>query len=357
MKNRLFSILLALFITPLFLSCGLPPNSFEDPMHDPQQGNIYDGTKVSTEKIKINDIKYSPDGAKFAVATSIGILLYDTQTYGKPNLLKGHSGRAWSVAFSPDGKTLASAAPYNTIRLLDRNTGQLIRILKGQKGTGFTSVEFSPDGKTIAGETSEDTLCLIDVDTGKRLHTFSGHSRQTGWNIAFSPDRRIIAAGGQNGIIRLWDVHTGQLLRTLNERKSKENMNELNRTVVAFSPDGKTLASEGHDTPISLWDVNTGEKLRNLIGPVDSSRFHSMAFSPDGRMIVSGSMFATILWDANTGQQLQILTKPVKPFGRIGIHLATFSPDGKTIATCGCEQVHLWDVNTGQHLRTLISRF
>ena len=117
MKNRLFSILMGLLITFPLMNCGLPPGSMEAPLDDPQQGVFYDGTEVSTGKTRITDIKFSPDGTRFVVATNKGILLYNTQTYDKPNLLTGHTDRAWSVSFSPDGTVLASASSYPIMKI------------------------------------------------------------------------------------------------------------------------------------------------------------------------------------------------------------------------------------------------
>lgn len=359
MRNRLFSILIALFITLPFMSCSLPPGShdpqqapqqqhlndpLDDPQQAPQQQHLPDDTKVRLRNAEIYDLKYSPDGTRFVVAGNFGILLYDTQTYNKPDLLPtGHKGHAWSVAFSPDGTMLASASPYNTIRLLDVNTGQLIRTLTGLQESTIHTVTFGPDGRTIiVGNHSDKILRLFDVDTGELLRTLSGHTDMA-LSVTISPDRRTIAAGSDDGAIRLWNVNTGQLLQIL------KGHTRLVRTV-AFSPDGKTLASGASDLTIRLWDVNTGQQIRTFKAP-----YNSVAFSPDGRMIASGSWTSTILWDANTGQQIHILLpRHYGPGGGNGRCMVTFSPDGKTIAARDTFGLHLYDVETGKRLRTLL---
>ena len=130
------------------------------------------------------DVKFSPDGTCLAVAGGIGILLYDTQTYDKPDLLKGHTGYIWCIAFRPDGKVLASAGQDRTVRLWDVNTRQQIRTF-GINVYPTSNITFSPDGKTLAsatgGNNTEDVMnvYLWDADTGKRLRTLSGHTSAT----------------------------------------------------------------------------------------------------------------------------------------------------------------------------------
>jgi hypothetical protein len=158
----------------------------------------------------------------------------------------GHSDPVAAVAFSPDGKTLASGSQDNTIKLWEAATGQLIRTLSGHTDP-VTSVAFSPDGKTLAsGSADQHTMKLWEAATGQFIRTFSGHSR---WitSVAFSPGRKTLASGSLDQTIKLWEAGTGQLIRTLSGHTDPV-------TSVAFSPDGKTLASGGRDATTRWWD-------------------------------------------------------------------------------------------------------
>ena len=354
MKNRLFSILIALWITLTFI-----PNSLAQTLRDdPQQGDILDGDKVRAKRgqpngVGIYDIKYSPDGTRLAVAGDFGILLYDVQMRGKnvqkddkPVRLTGHQGRGVRIAYHPDGKILASGSPRGDFRLLDTGTGQLLRTFKGVKKLLISGVAFSPNGKMIASrhnERGEGSIRLWDADTGNLLRTLSGHTRRVN-GMAFSPNGNIIVSGGYDKTVRLWDVDTGKLLRTLSGHTG---------TVfgMAFSPNGNIIVSGGgsHDCTLRLWNVNTGQLLRTLEVPTHCKP-HSVAFSPDGRTIATVNVTGVCLWDMRTEQLLRKFRERNVGYG---VSVGEFSPDGKTLAVCGSFEVDLWDVETGQLLRRL----
>src|SRR5688572_5069652 len=122
-----------------------------------------------------------------------------------------NSGIVYSVAFSPDGKTLASGSGDKTIRLWEVNTGRLIRALSGHGGT-VRSVAFSPDGKMIASGSEDKTIKLWQVSTGKHIRLFNGHTGNV-YSVAFSPDGKTLASSSEEGndsALRLWDVNTGR---------------------------------------------------------------------------------------------------------------------------------------------------
>ena len=374
MKSMLPSILIALFIALPFLACSLPPDSPNGSQQVPQPKRMHQGMEVTSgEYVSLFDVQFSPDGTLLAIATDICILLYNTKTYDKPEILIGHTPYISSLAFRPDGKVLASVGKDATVSLWDVNTRQHIRTLEIDL-YNEGNIVFSPDGKMLAcgGGRGDriNNVYLWDADTGKSLRTFSGHTNVV-TDVAFSPDGKVLASTAEDFTVRLWDVNTGQQIRTLTEqiRTPPEQIiipeGGLNNGLVrrclsiAFSPDGNMLVSGGgFRNTVDLWDVNTGQQRLLINARYFETMLNGfdMAFSPDGNTIAATGYFSIHLWDTESGQYHRILYHNGPPKCPIGASDIAFSPDGSTIACVSFYQAHVWDVKTEKLIRLLINR-
>ena len=306
------------------------------------QLSLPEGAKARLGKGRIDDIVYSPDGTRLAVASSINIWIYDAQTGEELALLIGHQDEVRRVMFSPDSTTLASGAWGGTVlHLWDVATATLTNTIKqGRVG----SMVFSPDSTTLASGWG-GTVHLWDVATGASIRTFEGHTGSVN-SVVFSPDGKTLTSGGgwNDETVRLWDVKTG------NHRTLEGHTGSVDS--VAFSPDGQTLTSGGADGTVRLWNVATATLTGTLIGheEVDtgegfSSSVYSVVFSPDGTTLASSGVDGTMrLWDVATGKNRATLSVGGSVF---------FTPDGETLVSEGYEAMHLWDVATGTLKATL----
>jgi WD40 repeat protein len=279
--------------------------------------------------------------------------------HGELQTLRGHTGVVWSVAYSPDGERIASAAASmadQTVRIWNAHTGQHLLTFSRHTQPVF-SVAFSPDSKLIAsgsGHFSDPSqpgeLKLWDAATGQEIRPFQAKVGMI-HSVAFSPDGRYLAAGGFIGSAEIWDTTTGQ-------RQIQLTGHKPGVIGVAFSPDGKQLATASgtFDTTevevrpgiITLWDATTGQKLFTLEGHDASLR--GVAFSQDGQYLASASNDETVkIWDLRGRRELRTLR---------GHHHQVcgveFSPDGQRLASSSDDgSVKVWDPRTGRELLTL----
>ncbi|MFQ6021194.1 MAG: protein kinase [Acidiferrobacterales bacterium] len=257
---------------------------------------------------------------------------------GLARTLTGHDDWVHAVAFSPDGKTLASASYDRTIRLWNVATGTLHRILRGHD-RGINSVAYSTDGKWLASAGDDGTVRLWDASTGRPWGLFEGPGYAV-YTVAFSPNGTQLAAGGKDRSVFVWNVSNGELLYTLDGHRDDIQ-------AVAFSTDGRTLASGGADKTVRLWDLGSGSGLATLVGHKDVVL--SLAFSPDRRWLVSGGSKKIIkLWNAHSGQLIRTF-----PRVRHAVLSLAFSPDGQWLATGGGNLVKLWNAESASVEKTL----
>ena len=310
---------------------------------DAMQWNLPEDAKARIGKGRINEIQYSPDGTILAVASGIGIWLYDTTKRQEVSLLTEHTSAVDCLAFSPDGRILASGgSDYGTIILWDRSTGSR-KTLTGHTFL-ISNLVFSPDGRMIASDSRDGTIRLWDVINGEAKYTFTKESERTNPErtntnmLSFTPDERTIVYVSWDNKISLWDSITGEHKNTF------DMLPECSTTGAAFSPDGKTVAIGSANETIYLYDLETGELKMTLTG--HGKHVDHLAFSPDGKTFTTASYDGEIicLWDANTGEHRLTLTAPNMQY----IQGLAFSPDGKTLASgSGDGTIRFWDVDSG----------
>ncbi|KAI1854212.1 hypothetical protein JX266_001353 [Neoarthrinium moseri] len=253
--------------------------------------------------------------------------------------LEGHSEPVTAVAFSPDGKLLASASRDHTIRLWNAYTGTHLQTLEGHDDD-VNTITFSPNNQILASESSDQTIRIWDVTTGTREKTFDvdGQSAEA---IAFSPDGLFLAFASLGATqIRLWNTKTGAVLeKTLDDYEASVYYG-------AFSPDFQLIALVFTDDTIRLWKLATGAYHCTLRG--HSGIIWTVAFSPDGQLIAAESSDYTIgVWNTANGEQKHILKGHTE-----SVNSVAFSPDGQLLASCGDNTVRLWSATTGSHLTT-----
>lgn len=325
---------------------------------------------------------FSPDGRQLAGVSGNAIKLWDAANGRELLTLVGHSDWVMGLAFSPDGKWLASTSLDGTIKvwsivpgnetvtvsspvtgygtrvvydpngqlfatnggdgsatLWDVKTGELRLIVKGHS-LEVLNLAFSPKGTRFATGSLDGTIIIWDTATGKNLFTLIGHEFGVR-DIAFSPDRKLIASGGFDGIAKVWDATTGALIYEITGHQGLV-------LGVTISLDGTKLATSSTDGTSKIWDVKTGELLFTLAGHEGGIR--DVAFSPDGTKLATASGDGSaILWDVLTGSQLFKLAGHSSAVSSV-----SFSPNGLLIATGGEDNTaKLWDLKTGNELLTL----
>jgi WD40 repeat protein/serine/threonine protein kinase len=253
---------------------------------------------------------------------------------------RGHQGLVWSVAFSLDGKRLATAGEDSSVKVWDIAKGGDPLTLKGHKDQ-VDCVAFSPDGKQLASASFDRTVKLWDAGSGQFRRTLQGHADRVG-SVAFSPDGKRLASAGHDGMVKVWDTATG--MKTFDFKAD-----DILVHGVAFSPDGKWLASASWDKMVKVWDASAGVKMMTLPGHNDEVT--SIAFSPDGKRLASASLDRSVrIWDLASRQ----LTLPPFKGHTDRIFGVAFSPDGKRVASVSVDQtVKLWDSATGEEAMTL----
>jgi WD40 repeat protein len=287
-------------------------------------------------------VAYSPDGKLIATTGGFGtVLLFNTSDGSLARILIGHTNVVWSIAFSPDGSLLASGSWDNTIKIWRLSDGACIKTLTDTYGV--LPVAFSPDGKFLASGSCDNTIKIWRVSDGTCVKTFTGHTDVVD-SVAFSQDGNLLASGSWDNTIKIWNVSNGSCINTLTGHTGGVNS-------VAFSPDGKFLASGSGDCIIKIYRVSDGTCVKTLTGHYGSVR--SVTFSPDGSLLASGSEDKTIkIWRVSDGSCIKtLICSTAVAFSPQSV---AFSPDGSFLASGCCDDtIKIWKVSDGTCIKTL----
>jgi WD40 repeat protein len=308
-------------------------------------------------------VAFSPNGEVVASASDDKIIrLWDLKSGREIQTLNGHTNGVYKSVFSPDGKLLASCSVDQSVKIWEVATGRELRTLSGHTQP-VKALAFSPDGKLLASASNDGTVKLWDAAAGKEQRTLK-HTQSTPsqtdvdssvYAVAFSPDGKYIASGNGDATVSVWETATGREVRIM-----KGHTGTI--WAVPFSPDGRLIASASWDNTAIIWDAASGREIRKLGGEKSAgieAQVRDAAFSPDGRWLATSEMgFDTArrqyaynrirIWDVATGREAKTLTGHAKDINSIA-----FSPDGRKIASGSADEtVKIWDVGAGRELLT-----
>ena len=302
------------------------------PLLERSEFNILPKTQILSGHFDdVTAVAWSPDGKRIATGADDGVRVWDVVT-GEGLFSLEHGSKVRSVAWSPDGRRIAAASDGG-VRVLDAVTGE--ELLNLEHSSQVDSVAWSPDGSRIATG-SDGGVRVLDAVTGESLLSLE-HGHKVG-SVAWSPDGSRIATASDGGV-RVWDAVTGEELLNLEHSRLVRS--------VAWSPDGRHIATSSTFDAVRVWDAVTGKELLSL----ERGRgFGSVVWSPDGSRIVTSSTFGGVwVWDA-----VLLSLERVHGLKRgHGFGSVVWSPDGSRIATGSFGGVRVWDAVTGKELLNL----
>jgi hypothetical protein len=293
-------------------------------------GRVFRGAAPAGHAEWVWSVAFAPDGRTLATGNGDGsVRLWDVAAGRQTAVLAGHTGAVWSVAFAPDGQTLASGST-TSVRLWETATGRQAAALAGYT-RGVRSVVFAPDGQTLATGSTDGPVRLWETATGRQTAALAGDTGRV-WSVAFAPDGRTLATGGTDGSVRLWETAAGRQAAVLEGHTDVV-------TSVAFAPGGQTLATGSTDGSVRLWETAAGRQAAVLAG--HTGPVWSVAFAPDGRTLATGGTDGSVrLWETAAGRQAAVLA------GHTGrVTSVAYAPDGQTLASGGSDgTARVWDL-------------
>jgi len=293
--------------------------------HDPPLGE-----RISAKDAHGSTIAFSPDGHLLASAGEFGNVEVWNLNSGKSEALEGHEKQVSSVAFAPDGKTLVSGSMEGEVFFWDMTNRKALSSLPAPHGfSPMWSLAVSPDGKTVAAA-GDAKLHFFDVATRQQVGQAITSQKDRIWTVAYSPDGELLAAAGNNLQVVIWKAGEHQTqVKTLGTPMSSEGTDfEVMPVGVAFSPDGKLMASSTRDHSVTLWDFKSGRAILPLLVG-HTARVAGVAFSRDGKILASGGADGDIrLWDVDTHELLGTFQTQQQE-----VNSVVFSPDGGTLAS------------------------
>jgi eukaryotic-like serine/threonine-protein kinase len=281
---------------------------------------------------EVRGVAFSPDGKRLATGADDGtVRIWDAETQKELLSIRTGSAWIWAVEFSPDGRRVAAGNSDSTITLLDSTTGKVEQTLRGHTG-GVTSLVFTGDGTRMVTGSQDRTVRVWDLSDGKDALVLREH-RSGVWSVALSPDGKWIASGGDDGVLRIHDAASGRELKRL--RGHRDTIRS-----VAFSPDGARLISAAQDQTVRIWDAASGEEKRAITD--DGGRFRSAAFIYGGGAFITGGTRIRI-WDTASGGAMFEF-----PGHRDIVLKVALSPDGQRFATASADRTaKIWDASGG----------
>ncbi|MEM9923192.1 MAG: NB-ARC domain-containing protein [Cyanobacteria bacterium P01_D01_bin.50] len=306
--------------------------------------DISDGKCLKTITGHTNQIwslSYHPDGQRIASGSDDQTVRIWDITDGKClQTIQGYTNSVKSVKFTPNGKQLVSAHQDRTVKIWDVFSHQHLFTLKGHDSP-VLSVALHPNGELIASGSEDGTIKIWDIDQNKCLYSLSEHASNV-WGISFSPDGQLFASGSYDKTIKIWRLDQKICIHTLKGYDDQIG-------AVTFNPGGSLLATAG-ESAVEIWDVASGNRLYILEEEEHKGRVKSVAFSPDGKLLVSGSTDQTIkIWDLHQRQLIRNLTGHDASVVSVAL-----SPDGKKIVSSACEgTIRIWNIDDGKCIQEL----
>jgi WD40 repeat protein/serine/threonine protein kinase len=327
-------------------------------------GQQNDPLTIEYGGLYVHAIAFSPDGRYIATGGNdkAGFLkLWDAASGSLVRTFDGHSDSVLSIVFSKDGSRMLTSSYDKTARLWDVATGKELRKFAGHNWWVWSAV-FSPDEQMVVTASQDGTAIVWALDKSQESSPplFTGHAGPV-YAAAISPDGHTVATGGYDGRILIWDLRTvkpfdferivsGDPLEPPKFRALEGHSAAVR--AVRFSPDGRLLVSGSQDNSVKVWDVPTLKTLKTLRGHAGWVR--SCAFSPDGHNVLSGSHdHLAKVWSIDGYEEIRVLQGRVLEGHADSVLAASFSPDGRRILTASRDRTaRAWDRDTGQELHT-----